>query len=90
MRTDKFKYIMDSMANHRIDEANSEYSASFLSESGYQKNRLNSQGKNANYSIKGNERGREHSTVEEVDEESMNSSRNNIGKKMKKKNSKDE
>ena len=35
MRTDKFKYIMDSMANHRIDEANSEYSASFLSESGH-------------------------------------------------------
>jgi hypothetical protein len=34
MRTDKFKYIMDAMANHRIDETNSECSASFLSESG--------------------------------------------------------
>lgn len=33
MRTDKFKFIMDSMANHRIEETNSENSASFLSES---------------------------------------------------------
>ena len=31
MRNEKFKFIADSMANHRIDESNSEYSESVLS-----------------------------------------------------------
>ena len=90
MRTDKFKYIMDSMANHRIDEANSEYSASFLSETGHQKNRMNSQTKNLEQYY--NKVNKEHSTVEEEEDESRSSSRNNIpaNQKSKKKNSKEE
>ena len=32
MRSDKFKFILDAMANHAIEEQNSEYSASFLSD----------------------------------------------------------
>ena len=36
MRSDKFKFIMDAMANHAIEEANSEYSASFISMDGRQ------------------------------------------------------
>ena len=31
MRSDKFKFIMDAMASHAIEEHNSEYSASFIS-----------------------------------------------------------
>jgi hypothetical protein len=31
MRNEKFKFIADSMANHRIDESNSEYSESIVS-----------------------------------------------------------
>ena len=31
MRNEKFKFIADSMANHRIDETNSEYSESIVS-----------------------------------------------------------
>lgn len=35
MRSDKFKFIMDAMASHAIEETNSEYSsASFLSGDG--------------------------------------------------------
>jgi hypothetical protein len=34
MRSDKFKFIMDAMANHAIEEANTEYSASFISADG--------------------------------------------------------
>ena len=36
MRSDKFKFIMDAMASHAIEETNSEYSASFLSLDGRQ------------------------------------------------------
>ena len=32
MRTDKFKFIMDAMASHAIEEQNTEYSASFISQ----------------------------------------------------------
>lgn len=31
LRSDKFKFIMDAMASHAIEEQNSEYNASFLS-----------------------------------------------------------
>ena len=31
MRSDKFKFIMDAMASHAIEEHGSEYSASFIS-----------------------------------------------------------
>ena len=38
MRNEKFKFINDSMANHRIDESNSEYSASIVSNQRPRKN----------------------------------------------------
>lgn len=31
MRSEKFKFIQDSMANHRIEEVSSEYNASIIS-----------------------------------------------------------
>lgn len=66
MRSDKFKFIMDAMASHAIEEQNTEYSASFISQIGDGRNRQNSNATahNAQKQMK---------TVDEDDEESMNS-----------------
>lgn len=73
MRTDKFKFIMDAMASHAIEETNSEYSASFISADGrpghhYNRGNVNPHQKGAGGGGHGT-----NSTVLEVDEMSESS-----------------
>ena len=67
MRSDKFKFIMDAMASHAIEETNSEYNASFLSMDG--RHRGNSNQVPGQQKMQTNN----NSTVLEVDEQSTSS-----------------
>jgi hypothetical protein len=71
MRTDKFKFILDAMANHAIEEQNSEYSASFLSDGhGGIVQGKGGRGGKMGYGV---DKERNNSTVLEVDEMSESS-----------------
>ena len=72
MRSDKFKFIMDAMASHAIEETNSEYSASFLSGDGRRGSANPHHNKECNKGT-GYEKERNNSTVLEVEEMSDSS-----------------
>ena len=66
MRADKFKFINEAMASHKIEETNSEYNASFLSEGAANRNLRSSSAKMQEQYRKSIDN---RNAVEEVDEE---------------------